>query len=421
MNNTITKAIDELKTGTYNQATIEAVVNHLNDYTEEDEELLFVLGDLLDSIGEKNYALTIFKYLYESNEHDDNILSYLIDIYITNGDIDNALLLLNEAKETPTVLFLKAEVFQQMHLNDVALKHLMKARSLSNDAIIDFAIAELYYYEGNLTEAIYYYKNTLKTVDRINNININLRLANIYSNLMESEMALSYFNEVEDHELENDDYFLKGLVHFQLEQYNEAEKMLDNVIKNEPYYTNAYILLMKIKEKEYDFEGATELLKDYVVIDDLNPLMFYHLGRLSLKLGSLEDAKGYFKRATELDIEYEDALLKLFQSILESDTTDEINDYIKHLDIKELSPEALHLLGTIEARNENDENAMQYFEEAAKFLKDKLEFLSDYYSYLSEIRDERRVDILQQLIALEPSNPEWQLELERIQDDIDHF
>lgn len=421
MSNTIEKAIDKIRAGNYDSQSIENVLENLTKYNEEDEELLFVLGDLLDSIGEKDAALKIFNHLYNTNNYDDNLLAYLIDIHITNGNIDDALLLLNEAKETPTSLLLKAEVFQQMHLNDVALKNLLKAKKLTDDIVIDFAIAELYFYEGNLLEATYYYKNVLKELDSVNNINVNLRLANIYTNLMESETALKFFNEVDSSEFDNEDYFSKGLVHFQLEQYKEAEKMLMTVIENEPYFINAYILLMKIKEKEYAFTEAIQYLKDYSVLNDLNPLIYYHIGRLNLKLGQVEDAKEYFSKATHLDSEYEDALLMLFESILESDTTEEIDQYTKHLDVKEMSPDALHLLGTIEARNENDEKAKLYYGEAEKFLKDNTEFLSDYYYYLTEIRDDKRVDVLNKLIKLEPNNSDWQLELEYIRGEEDGF
>src|SRR5699024_3177040 len=154
-----------------------------------------------------------------TNNYHDNPLANLTDIHITNGYIDDSLLLLNYAKQTPTSLPLKAAVFQQKHLNYVASKNLIKATKLTHDIVIDFAIAELYFYESNLLEATYYYKNVLKELDSVNNINVNLRLANIYTNLMESETALKFFNEVDSTEFENEDYFSKGLVHFQLEQY----------------------------------------------------------------------------------------------------------------------------------------------------------------------------------------------------------
>lgn len=142
---------------------------------------------------------------------------------------------------------------------------------------------------------------------------------------------------------------------------------------------------------------------------------------MNLKLGQVEEAKEYFSKATHLDSEYEDALLMLFESILESDTTEEIDQYTKHLDVKEMSPDALHLLGTIEARNENDEKAKLYYGEAEKYLKDNTEFLSDYYYYLTEIRDDKRIDVLNELIKLEPNNSDWQLELEYIRGEEDGF
>ena len=48
MSNTIEKAIDKIRAGNYDSQSIENVLENLTKYNEEDEELLFVLGDLLD-------------------------------------------------------------------------------------------------------------------------------------------------------------------------------------------------------------------------------------------------------------------------------------------------------------------------------------------------------------------------------------
>ena len=423
MNESILKLIDELKRGQYDIEKIESFTETLRDYTEEsDLELLFVLGDMLMQLGDTIHALNIFEYLYSEVGHDDNLLSYIVEIYIVDNRLDDALLLINDAEKTPTVLMLKSELFQQMNLNDVALKALYEARELSDDMVIDFAIAELLYYIGDINDAVRFYQNVLEhDVDKVNNINIHQRLADIYVNQMDFEDALSHLNQVDESEYTNDDFYLKSIIYYYLERYEEAEKTLMKVVSNEPYYTNAYILLMKVYEENYEYDKAYQLLEDYVVLDKENANIFYNLGRLSIRLGKVDEANESFRKATALDETYDDAYRILFQNLLTDDTPEDIEHYLPHIDTDNLTPQSLHLLANIEALNENDEEASKYYETAYSYLNDDTDFLYDYYQYLLEIRNPKYLDVLNKLIKLNPNNTDLALELERLRGEEDEF
>lgn len=423
MNESILKLIDELKLGQYDIEKIESFTDTLHDYTEEsDLELLFVLGDMLMQLGDTIHALNIFEYLYSVVGHDDNLLSYIVEIYIVDNRLDDALLLINDAEKTPTVLMLKSELFQQMNLNDVALKALYEARELSDDMVIDFAIAELLYYTGDINDAVRFYQNVLEhDVDKVNNINIHQRLADIYVNQMDFEHALSHLNQVDESEYTNDDFYLKSIIYYYLERYEEAEKTLMKVVSNEPYYTNAYVLLMKVYEENYEYDKAYQLLEDYVVLDKENANIFYNLGRLAIRLGKVDEANESFRKATELDETYDDAYRILFQNLLTDDTPEDIEHYLPHIDTDNLTPQSLHLLANIEALNENDEEASKYYETAYSYLNDDTDFLYDYYQYLLEIRNPKYLDVLNKLIKLDPNNTDLALELERLRGEEDEF
>ncbi|CAD2077391.1 hypothetical protein GCM10007358_02640 [Phocicoccus schoeneichii] len=423
MNESILKLIDELKLGQYDIDKIESFTETLRDYTEEsDLELLFVLGDMLMQLGDTIHALNIFEYLYSIVGHDDNLLSYIVEIYIVDNRLDDALLLINDAEKTPTVLMLKSELFQQMNLNDVALKALYEARELSDDRVIDFAIAELLYYIGDINDAVRFYQNVLEhDVDKVNNINIHQRLADIYVNQMDFEHALSHLNQVDESEYTNDDFYLKSIIYYYLERYEEAEKTLMKVVSNEPYYTNAYILLMKVYEENYEYDKAYQLLEDYVVLDKENAIIFYNLGRLAIRLGKVDKANESFRKATALDETYDDAYRILFQNLLTDDTPEDIEHYLPHIDTDNLTPQSLHLLANIEALNENDEEASKYYETAYSYLREDIDFLYDYYQYLLEIRNPKYLDVLNKLIKLDPNNTDLALELERLRGEEDEF
>ena len=423
MHEEILQIIDKLRQGTYPEADLNNILNSLDQFhTDESLEALFVLGDALQNAGLDYQARQIFLHLNNNVDHDDYVISYIVESYISEGRLDDALELINQSPTTPTVLLLKSEIFQQMNLNDVALKLLFEAKDLSDDLILDFAIAELYYSMGELEEATRYYESVINQgVDEVNGIMLGLRMADINVNLLNFDDARAYFDSVEEERYSNEDYYKKALLEYNLKDYDAAKVLLEKVIDNEPYFINAYILLMNIYETEHNLDDAIQTLQTYIRENDKNSLIYFHLGRLYFRMNQAETAIKNFSIATELDEDYDDAYLMLFESILKTGDTSTIDDYVKHLDINALSGESIYLLAKIESENENDDNALKYYKDAEALIGDSVEFYQDYYFYLREINHPDKKRVLEKLMHLEPDNPEWQLDYEQIAGEEDEF
>lgn len=423
MHEEILQIIDKLRQGTYPEADLNNILNSLDQFhTDESLEALFVLGDALQNAGLDYQARQIFLHLNNNVDHDDYVISYIVESYISEGRLDDALELINQSPTTPTVLLLKSEIFQQMNLNDVALKLLFEAKDLSDDLILDFAIAELYYSMGELEEATRYYESVINQgVDEVNGIMLGLRMADINVNLLNFDDARAYFDSVEEERYSNEDYYKKALLEYNLKDYDASKVLLEKVIDNEPYFINAYILLMNIYETEHNLDDAIQTLQTYLRENDKNSLIYFHLGRLYFRMNQAETAIKNFSIATELDEDYDDAYLMLFESILKTGDTSTIDDYVKHLDINALSGESIYLLAKIESENENDDNALKYYKDAEALIGDSVEFYQDYYFYLREINHPDKKRVLEKLMHLEPDNPEWQLDYEQIAGEEDEF
>ena len=423
MHEEILQIIDKLRQGTYPEADLNNILNSLDQFhTDESLEALFVLGDALQNAGLDYQARQIFLHLNNNVDHDDYVISYIVESYISEGRLDDALELINQSPTTPTVLLLKSEIFQQMNLNDVALKLLFEAKDLSDDLILDFAIAELYYSMGELEEATRYYESVINQgVDEVNGIMLGLRMADINVNLLNFDDARAYFDSVEEERYSNEDYYKKALLEYNLKDYDAAKVLLEKVIDNEPYFINAYILLMNIYETEHNLDDAIQTLQTYLRENDKNSLIYFHLGRLYFRMNQAETAIKNFSIATERDEDYDDAYLMLFESILKTGDTSTIDDYVKHLDINALSGESIYLLAKIESENENDDNALKYYKDAEALIGDSVEFYQDYYFYLREINHPDKKRVLEKLMHLEPDNPEWQLDYEQIAGEEDEF
>ena len=123
MHEEILQIIDKLRQGTYPESDLNNILNSLDQFhSDESLEALFVLGDALQNAGLEYQARQIFLHLNNNVDHDDYVISYIVESYISEGRLDDALELINSSPETPTVLMLKSEIFQQMNLNDVALR-----------------------------------------------------------------------------------------------------------------------------------------------------------------------------------------------------------------------------------------------------------------------------------------------------------
>ena len=123
MQEEILRIIDKLRQGSYPEEDLNYILNSLEQFhSDESLEALFLLGDALQQAGLDYQARQVFLHLNDNVDHDDYVISYLVDSYISEARLDDALTLINNSPETPTVLMLKSEIFQQMNLNDVAVR-----------------------------------------------------------------------------------------------------------------------------------------------------------------------------------------------------------------------------------------------------------------------------------------------------------
>ena len=423
MQDQIYSIIDDLKSGKYPEDKLSSVLGNLDGLNDDMElETLFILGDALTQAGFIKEAEAVFHHLHSHVDHDDEVLAYLTDIYIADGRLDEALSLINEAPKTKTVLMLKAEIFQQLNMNDVSIRLIHEAKVIEDEPILDYALAEIHYQDGDFQEALRYYHALLsQDIDELNGVNFNLRAAELYMNQIELEEAKVHFDKVDEKYYSNDDFYRKALLEYQLQSYESAKNLLNKVIDNEPYYINAYILLMNVHETEHELDAAKALLEQYLNQDVTNPLIYFHLGRVNYRIGDSESSIDAFKQAIDLDQDYDDAYLMLFETLLKTERTDEVHLLVENLDTHALSGESLYLLARIEQENENDSSALKYYQDAAKLIGESLEFYTHYYEYLSEISHPSKSDILDKLIELDPSNEDWQFEKERLEGEEDQL
>lgn len=412
----ISTILEEIESSqTINEADVKSVIDHLPELTDNESlNQLFLLGDVFMSYGHIYDAEKIFQHLHAQVDHDDDIVSFLVDIYITDNRLDDALSLINASPKTVVTLLIKAEIFQQLNMADVSFNLLEEALTMSDDVIIHFARAELHFYEGNIFEALEAYMKVIETEETINGVHIHLRIAKLYLLQMEYETALTHYDKVDIHNYQNEDIFDKAVAAKHNEKLENAKTLLQRAIDNEPYYTVAYITLIDILEDEHDYEGAIQIAEAYLFQDKVNAIMYNRLGNLYFKNNQETEALDALHESLQLDPAYESTLTHIFEILLLSSQTDEIGRFNPLIERDELNPDSQYLLAKVETENEAYEEAGSLYESAYAELSHAVPFMTDYYYFLLEIASAKRYNILEQLIKIEPDNIEWVHEWERL-------
>lgn len=412
----ITKLIDEInEKQIVDETHVSNITDALTQYTSESDFVeLFQLGDALMSFGHIYDAEKIFEYLHENGEHDDDIVAFLTDIYITDNRLDDALSLINSAPKTVVTLMIKAEIFQQLNMPDISFNLLHEARKLGDDVIIDFAIAELHNYEGNIVDAEEAYTKVLEKETEVNGVYIHLRLAKLYLLQMNHEKALEHYDLVEEEHFQNEDLHDKALAASLNEQYEMAKTLFTRVINNEPHMMQAYINLADIHEKENEIESAINVIKSYLVQDDQNAMMYSKLGTLHFKIDEVSDAIETLSRSIQIDGSYQESITRILEILLLSGRTEQLDQFEEYIDTDELVAENIYLLAKVAAENESYDDAERLYERAYEHLSHSVLFMTDYYYFLLEIASKESYSVLNQLILLEPDNIEWIHEKERL-------
>src|SRR5699024_12696859 len=117
----------------------------------------------------------------------------------------------------------------------------------------------------------------------------------------------------------------------------------------------------------------------------------------------------------------DDGLRMLFAPLIKADHTDEIASFENGLDTHVLSGESLYLLARIHQENEEDDDALKYYQDAGELIGDSVEFYKDYYAYLREISHPLKSEVLDKLMELDPANADWQFEKERLEGEEDQL
>ena len=390
----IYKLIDDL-----NLQKIENLDSRVNEaLSSNNDDALFILGETLYNFGLTPQGLEVFRTLYHKYPDESELLIYFIEGLMSENQTDEALEYLAQVEPSTEKLMLEADLYQQINMLEVAIDKLQEALDLEpNDPIIHFALAELLYYDGQYLRATREYETVLETGEyEVNGVNIFSRMADCSLQSGNYSDAISLFDEINEEEMNSEDYFKKSIAYEKNDLTQEAIKIMQTLLSNYP--------------------DAIETGKEGLRLSQFYKELMVSTGSLEIEHGDANEGVELLKQALEVDNAYHEPLLILSDLYRNEEDYESIIQLLTYVDEEDLDPIFMWHLAYAYGQEERDKEAQHFFELAYPTLQTQVEFLSDYYFYLLEIgQKEKAILILNQLLEIDPSNENWHDESMRLQ------
>lgn len=359
---------------------------HANKYfkralEQDDSETLFDLAAYLESIGFFPQAKEI--YLQIRDEFPEVNLN-LAQIANEDGAIEEAFEYI-EAIGPDSLYYLealvvKADLYQSEGLADVAREKLLEAASLSDEPIILFGLAELEMELGEFKEAVGHYALLdNRDIYEMTGVSTYQRIGIAYASLGKFEAAIEYLEKAVELEYEDQTVFELATILYDQEEYQKANlyyKQLDTINPDFEGYEYAYAQSL---HAEHKIEEALDMVEKGLAKNDFDTVLLLLASQYAYELHDSKAAEDYLLKAQEVADDQNEVTLRLTNLYLEQERYDQVvalnNEELDNVVARWNIAKAYQAL-------EEDEAALEIYDQLREDLADNPEFLADYIAAL---------------------------------------
>ncbi|MGX6977740.1 tetratricopeptide repeat protein [Vagococcus elongatus] len=378
----------------------------------DDEEILESLGDALFRMGFLDEAKKIFLQLNQKYPNQTTLNISLAEIAIEEDEIDLALDYLSHVRKDdpgyPESLLVAADLYWAIQAPEISESKLKEALTiLPDEPAIKFALGELYFEMEKYSKALAYYQQLIKEgYEEFVQTRIPKKIAMIYSQIGEFDAAVTLFEKELAHERSDDVLYFLALLYVQLGERDKAIPLLQEVRLMGDTYLNVYVPLASALIDENQLEEAEEVLKEGLKENPYD-LSLYHLASdFAFQYHRLHEAEEYLLDALKIEEDAELTLIKLSNLFLFQEKYEEV------LDLLEEGQELMNVQGHWSLAKayyglEEYEKAAKQYQKAYEGLADDPEFMKEFGLFLREEGKIGEADnILRQYITLVPDDVE---------------
>lgn len=380
--------------------------------TLHDEEKL-QLADQYYQWGIVDKAHEMIEELHFLYPDEVQITLFLAELKIDLENEEEAIELLNRISKDhesyPHALLLLADLYQMQGLPEVSEQKLKEAKEiLPQEPVLDFALGELYFHQGQYKHAIPYYQELLEEHNIISGVHLHQRLAECLSAIGQFEEALDHYKKTVEDQEDADTLFGYGFTAYQGGFYKTAIQQLLALKEADPHYSSLYLYLAKAYEHEGLLEESLYVVQEGIKVDEYNKDLYLFGGKVAIKVGQIQTAESLLRESLAIDPGHIEAAITLSHIFLQDERYDDVIDLITEIrKFDEDDPQFEWNLARAYHQKEEYTQALKHYEVAYTFFKDQRDFLQEYgYFLLEEGRREQAKVIFQEILKQDPSNVE---------------
>lgn len=326
----------------------------LVDNENEKLEYYEILGSLYSSMGQYEKAISVYKKVREKNSANIEVLKDMRRIYLKLKDTDNVLyysrLLINLEPDNYKYYEEIIDLLFHLHMYEEALGYAQKAIELPNADIYTLKnyIAKIYIYTGKIDDSIGLITETIKQDPT--NLLLSQTLAMAYCMNKNFDMAKKVCHDAIEVAIPSD--------------IKVIHSNLSSILTEEAVY-----LLNQGKTKQ-----AFEKFNEAMQYNNENPEIFYKLALANNSIKNYSEAVKQCKRAIELAPEvslYYEALGDIYMGI--QNFIEAKRYYKEAIFIDPKNARAHALLGTLQSKDGDHENAIKSLETAVALDKENID------------------------------------------------
>lgn len=358
--------------------------------TNDDDDYLFNLGDTLLSMGQSVQAKMIFEQLLEKNPDADELRTRLAEISVSDGDSDKAIEYLSEVSPDSyaysEALMASADLYQSLGLYEVSEQKLLEAiRMFPDEDVFRFALAELYFAQGNFQKALGFYEVLIENgITEYSGIQLYERLGDSLANIGEFEEAVEAYEKINQLVINEDILYKKGNLYYQIKDYDKSEKNLNELLDLNHDYVQAYVLLASDLYGQDKYEEAYRTAITGLKFDEFNADLYRLVLEAAIKINKVEEAVKITENGLD-KVENPNDLIRMISDFYILDGSYEaavniINKYNTKVDDPYLAwnlAKAYRELDDVSAAKENIMFAYNELENNSDFLRDVVLILRD--------------------------------------------
>lgn len=413
---------EQMLTYLHKEELVEAQYMLIKALKHDSEEMLLELGEELLSLGFLTEAKQIFEDLFIRFPDWEELNLSLAEIAIENDLIDDAFTYLEnisvESEHYVHSLLICADLYQLLGIPEVSEVKLKEAQQLSpEEPLILFALGELYFSSGQLKGAVSIYMELLaKEIQQIAGTSINERIGNCLSSLGNFEEAVSFLEKALAEEQTDDRLFQLGYTYLQIDENQKAISLLQQLRLLNPTYQTLYLPLAQALQTEELLEEAEAVLTEGIKENPYQVELFHLAAENSYRLHASQRAEQLLKQALAIGKKSDETRLTLSNLYLEQERYEEIVELLQSME-ETSHPYSLWNLAHAYSQLEQYEFARNYYEEAYLELSHEPEFLKEYALFLREEGAfEQMETVLMQYLKYESLDDDIQMLLEEIQE-----